>query len=161
MEKLQEECKQDTNEVFVFKRCGEYIVILKKPQQIFKCNEMRKDVKDKKYAKFRCNGLYVVDVIHSLTLKHNKDILHRSPFMWIRYEVNQFVTPDFYTENIDIICGHGIHYFLSLEAAYYECVIENGRHLQFRDNGQLQSDTLYKEGVATSSYWYNEDGKKF
>ncbi len=33
---------------------------MKKPLTNFKCNEMRKDIKDKKYAKFRCNGLLLI-----------------------------------------------------------------------------------------------------
>ncbi len=159
MEKLQEECKQ-YNEDYVFKRCGEYIVILKKPQQNFKCNEMRKNVKDKKYAKFRCNGLYVVDIIDGLTLEHKTKILHHSVYLWIWYEVNQFVAPDFYPENIDIVCGNGIHYFLSLDAAFhYEQAPKNGRWLQFYDNGQLRSDVLLKDGLPIMPYAYwSQDG---
>ncbi len=151
MEKLQEECKQYNEKDYVFKRCGEYIVILKKPQENFQCNEMRKDVRDKKYAKFRCNGLYVVDIIHGLTLKHANLIWHISDFGDILYEVGGFVKPDSYTKNIDYVCTHGIHYFLSLKAAYYYHYYDV-QYLEYHENGQLYLQIERKDGLNHGIY---------
>src|SRR4029078_8701441 len=119
MEKLQEECKQYLTSDFVFKRCSEYIIFLKKPLLKFQCNENRSGVIDKKYAKFRCNGLFVEDIIDCETLTHICKHNHKSAIFDIVYEVGTFVKPDSYNPNIQKICTNGIHYFLSLKAAYY------------------------------------------
>ncbi len=95
---------------------------------------------------------FVIDIIDSLNLKHEKSICHQSNYGDIIYEVDKFVAPDFYTENIDMVCANGIHYFLSLEAAYNY----HNYHLQYYDNGQLylqieQKDAL-NHGICVCFY---------
>jgi hypothetical protein len=146
---LYNECKK--YEGFMFKRCSDYIVILKQPNEDFKCNEMRKDIVNKKYAKFRCNKALVIDIIHSETLTHI-------------YEVDKVVLPDFYDLDIDEVCTHGIHYFLSLEPAYHYdtyyhyMTIGYCTFSQWYSTGQKQVELQYLDGKFHGKYitWYQD-----
>jgi hypothetical protein len=94
--RLQQACKIYLNGDFVFKRCSETIIVLQKPKENFQSNEKREDIKDKNYAKFRCNGLLTIDIIHCETLYHNKEYLHnRGPkpihYIVITIIINQMV----------------------------------------------------------------------
>jgi antitoxin component YwqK of YwqJK toxin-antitoxin module len=153
LDALLEECKK--YEGMMFKRCSKFIVILQKPLENFQCNEMRKNIKDKNYAKFRCNGAKVIDILHSETLEHKKKISHfrngaTNTEIATVYEVDKLVTPDYFDKNIEDICTHGIHYFLSLEAAfYYDCQNPiNGQFLRFYDNGQKWVEMNYVDGYV-------------
>lgn len=117
--KLYEECKKYPAD-YVYKRIREYIIVMRKPLDFFKCNEMRKDVKNKYFAKMRANYLFVVAIIHCQTLTYIQSIMHQfNEYPSLVYRVNQCVIPDNYDADIDCVCTFGIHYFLSLEAAYY------------------------------------------
>jgi hypothetical protein len=55
-----------------------------------------------------------------------------------RYEVGSYVKPDWFDNNLNSICSHGIHYFLTLEAALsyrpdIGCCWIDGK--EFDDNG--------------------------
>jgi hypothetical protein len=113
---------------------------MKKPEN-FKCNELR----DKKFAKFRCNGLITV-AIYDLNIKKFIDKLKHSVFiygifLYATYEVGILTQPDKYEEDISVICASGIHYFLSLEAALnYENGIvkyfKNAKMYRYDGNGK-------------------------
>ncbi len=141
-----------TYEDVVFKRCTfenkyDCIVILKKPSENFQCNETRQNIVNKKFAKFRCNGLITVAIYDLL---HKKFINGFSHFVYvesregwsIQYRVGKLSVPNSYNKNIEEICTHGIHYFLSLEAAL-----------------------CYKDGFVTQRFangikhYYNHNGK--
>lgn len=66
----------------------------------------RNGVINKNYAKFRCNGAFVVE---------GRGIsAHRTSFT---YAAGQWVFPKDYDVDSDIICSDGIHFFLTPEAA--------------------------------------------
>jgi hypothetical protein len=145
---------------YAFKRCHnpyhhstsyDCIVVMRKPENV-KCNELRTGVVDKNFAKFRCNGLITV-AIYDLNLK--KFILTLEHFVLIGYFLNvlnlnvtytvgTLTEPDKYAEDISLICGSGIHYFLSLEAALN---YKNG-WVEYRD----------EDG---NKYRYDSDGHKY
>ncbi len=51
------------------------LVILEKPTENFQCNENRKRVVDKNFAKFRCNGLITV-AIYIICIPRNLFIIY-------------------------------------------------------------------------------------
>jgi trehalose utilization protein len=111
------------NQGYVFKRCQSFfnpydcILVLQKPKENFQCNEERLNIKDKNYAKFRCNGLIAV-AIYDLTSNIFRPSLTHRPFSHeVIYSLGKLTTPDFYDNNVNRVCSFGIHYFLSLSAA--------------------------------------------
>ncbi len=138
--------KYDNQADFVFKKCisketgHACLVIGKKPQYFvydkngkrqsfnFLCNESRQNIGNKNFAKFRCNGLIIVEIYDLVTNKTLPFITHTcvlsfwSIFMpnrlvSIEYIKGEFIQPDEYDLNIEGICRPGLHYFLSREAA--------------------------------------------
>ncbi len=123
-----EALKDYMDQDYVFKRCCNYksydcIVILKKPATNFKCNELRSNIANRKFAKFRCNGLLTVAIydleskIFISCLDHCYEVPYRCISHDVSYTVGLLTTPHEYNEDKEIICSSGIHYYLSLEAA--------------------------------------------
>ncbi len=115
---------------YVFKRClnnniddGTYdcLIILQKPIEHFKCNESRKSVQNKDFAKFRCNGLLTIaiyDLRHKVFIYSLNHVAYYSCQLYkITYKVNTVTLPHDYDEDVEVICAPGIHYLLTLEAA--------------------------------------------
>jgi hypothetical protein len=96
--------------------------MLEKPLTDFICNESRRSVINKYWAKFRCNGLNVV-LIYDLILQKTVSFIGHETYRWgipiivTRYKVGEVVKPDQFDYNLDKVCTHGIHYFLTIEAA--------------------------------------------
>jgi antitoxin component YwqK of YwqJK toxin-antitoxin module len=69
-------------------------------------------------------------------------------FPKIIYEVGQFAIADFYNIDIDKICTNGIHYFLTLEAAfYYHYYPRNGLTKAYLENGQIEFEMNLKNTI--------------
>jgi hypothetical protein len=140
-----EEMFKNCNSNHVFKKSFDIftrhdcLVMLEKPSIGFICNEYRKSVKNKDMAKFRCNGLAVVSIFDEVDKIFRSFIRHLTilPYTTTSYEVGKLVKPNSFNPNLDEICTHGIHYFLTLKAAkgYQDgvCVIESVR---YDDDGQ-------------------------
>src|SRR5688500_6099539 len=120
------------NPVYVYKMCNSnnnyWLVIMKKlPNTI--TNESRKYVQDKKYAKFRASELEVIAIINIQDAKtidtinniyRVRNIMGNAiSFSNIIYKIGCKVKPDRFDFNLDVICSNGIHYFNSIEAAYF------------------------------------------
>lgn len=140
-----EEVFKDCNPNHVFKRCRSFeknhecLVMLEKPMNGFLCNESRKTVINKDFAKFRCNGLIVILIFDLVDHTCISWVNHISPIYYnmnTLYEVGKLVKPDFFDSDLNEICTHGIHYFLTLKAAkgYYNgsCIIDG---MRYDDNG--------------------------
>ncbi len=145
MGRLQEECKK-YNENYVFKKCGDCIVILYKPKDGFISNENRSEVIDKNFAKFRANRFFVKDIINYTTLQHLSVIYHQWEGTGIIYKVGTIIEPDDFDFMLNYICSHGIHYYLTLEAAFYHEMElpKYGQWKCFTENGRLIYDQYYK-----------------
>ncbi len=131
----------------VFKKCismyNEHpcILMLEKPIDDFFCNESRQWVTDSKWAKFRCNGLIVLiiyDLVTNITLDEIWHLNHNSNCM-TNYKVNTFVKPNGFDSDLDRVCGQGIHYFLTPEAAesysfYWGCIVIDDK--KYNENGK-------------------------
>lgn len=142
---LQEECKKYTN--VVFKKCSDCIIVLQKPKSEFLCNEMRKDIYDPNFAKFRANRLFVKDIIHYKLKTHLSFLPHKNDCTKIVYMINSCAKADKFESNLEEICTNGIHYFLTLEAAfYYELkTIKTGTVYEYYSNGRLKNEFNFKQ----------------
>jgi hypothetical protein len=82
----------------------------------FQCNETRQVV-DKRFAKYRANCLYVVRIldVENGAWKQQCSALRDPKTI---YRVGELVFPNGYEPNQDIVCGQGIHYFLTLQAVF-------------------------------------------
>ncbi len=119
---IQKHCEKYLNQpdLYVFKKCrGGFIVILKKPVDFFISNEMREDVINLNFAKFRGNEFFVEDIVHMITLEHVNKVDHHFRQTKTVYEVGKLVQPNFFDIDIDVVCGYGIHYYRSLLPAFY------------------------------------------
>jgi hypothetical protein len=112
----------------VFKRVGKYIIEMYIPDDAI-TTEKRNTV-DKFRSKFRTNKAFILSIYHDTTNEHidsiiNKKGIYKTLFFGVNitrnipedfeYEVGKMITTPF--DNPDSICGNGIHYFLSKEAA--------------------------------------------
>jgi len=105
-----------------FKRCGNTIVALQLPP-IEDTTLNRRGIVDKRYAKFRAKYcprvVFICDLYEDAMVPKKTHYYHPS---WTKpveivYQVGQRVEPDMYDRDMDNICSHGIHFYLSLEAA--------------------------------------------
>jgi hypothetical protein len=117
-----------------------HIIVMEKTINT-KTNEQR-IVFDENYAKYRASEMKVLLIINISTL----NIVRRPRTVFnvgkqvSMYRVDKIVIPDAYDENINVVCTNGIHYFKTLEGAYY-----------YR----------YPSGSYTGSWpIWNRDGKK-
>ncbi len=176
LQQLEKECKQYLHqpERYAFKKVGAKTIVVLQKTPNFISNEMRKGIFDKFHAKFRANEFLVVDIINMKTLKHNQyvdnlfDVVvyNRSPsqkdeVIKFRYEVGYIVKPDMYDNNIQNICTHGIHYYLSLDAAFYHNrQHKDGKCILYHKNGAKQYICSYQNGDLHGEYLeYDENGR--
>ncbi len=128
-----------------------------------KSNENRSNVFDPNYAKFRTNKIKVITIINVLTNEEmiTDNSMHESNLL---YKVGEIIESD-YTDDAEIVCGKGIHYFKTYDAAlsyyYRECGRTNGKRKGYFENGLKHFEINYKNGKhdGKSKEWY-EDGQK-
>lgn len=147
------------NPDIVYKSCGDFIVILKKLNDTI-TNENRCDVVDSKCAKFRANKLFTKMIINKFTGELIPEIANTSYSNKIVYKVGKVMVVDNYDFNINTICAPGIHYFKSIDAAYYFCNIGFlGKYKGYYDSGQIkiERDIVYIIGDKYTHYieWHN------
>jgi len=151
------------NPLFVFKICKNSIVVLKKLEDTI-TNESRSDVVDKNYAKFRGNKFYVEKIINLTTLEEMKEDTN-----WIHFKKNiTYVSGTTVEElgfesKLDQVCAQGIHYFLTLEPAYYYYMVFplHGTCKEWHDNGQKAKEYNRKNRMFDGKYeeWYRNGQK--
>jgi antitoxin component YwqK of YwqJK toxin-antitoxin module len=126
-----------------------------------KTNLNRKDIKDKEYAKYRCDKAKVISIEDNEGNKYSNAF---SPFYdkIIEYKVGEKVEEPVYNKDIDVVCGEGIHFFINKEIAllYGLDRVENGEYKKWYDNGQLFVQKQYVEGKEQGEYKrWNDDGQ--
>jgi antitoxin component YwqK of YwqJK toxin-antitoxin module len=154
------------NNEFVYKSCGEWVVIMKKlPDTI--TNETRSDVVDKFYAKFRANKLFVVKIVNKFSTEKSTDYVQNTFYLEkkITYVVNEEVCADNFDTNNDVMCGAGIHFFNSFKAAFFfEFPHKNftGKYYSWHYNGQICDKGTLSNGKLTGLriQWYINGNKK-
>lgn len=145
------------------KACYGWIVKL---QIIGENNEHRRGVEEcnKGRARFRCSEAKVLDIYHYQRCRqrwYRGGVVEKTNVamsMWDRtfeYIVGETVKVDNYETQVDKVCGAGIHYYLSEEAAL-SCpgvsnmiytTVANGVHREWDEDGQLVFECTFKGGV--------------
>ncbi len=117
-------------------------------------NLNRTDIKDKKYAKYRCNKALVISIEDNKGNKHENAFSSIYNEKSIEYKVGEKVEEPNYDKDIDIVCGEGIHFFLNKEIAllYGLDKVENGEYKEWHDNGQLYVQYHYIKDKIYGEY---------
>lgn len=165
MDQLKQICQSYRSYNHVFKKCfdqykNQYIVVLEKTNQT-RDNEMRSDVFNRDFASFRASVLKVLLIIDFKNLNYNLDQItsyYEKPItrvgdckiiqpIYTDYIKSELVHPDCYDEYIFNVCSNGIHYFKSLDAAYYydldQMEYVNGYCIRFNASGAKEGEGLY------------------
>lgn len=184
LQQIRDICKDYILSGHVFKKCKDiygnvYIVVLCKTQQT-KDNEKRSGVVNLWTAKFRADSLIPVLFINFETLNTDCDQIKHSFFkpstdfnfnlnlnlveIPTVYKKGYIVKPDHYDENINNICTNGIHYFKSLEPAYYYNINTDDRYytgycVGYYASGMIKETAWYLGGKYNGFYVsYHESG---
>ncbi|VBB18994.1 hypothetical protein YASMINEVIRUS_1526, partial [Yasminevirus sp. GU-2018] len=129
---------------YVYKLCSSrWIVILEKLPDTL-CNEGRSNVIDMKYAKFRADKLLVVMIFEAdKPTTKTQTITTQHKNIKTTYTVGKSVVPDFYDPRPNEVCSGGIHYFTTVDGAYYYRDPPNGysgRWFAWNDAGKRMLD---------------------
>lgn len=172
LEKLNNICSEYIkNPIFVYKKCNnrlndskdtykerDWLIVMKK-LEITKTNESRLDVLDERYAKFRADKCEVIKIINIHTLATTAYVINKYDCIETKYEVGKIVEAHEFDNDKEKVCSSGIHYFKSLEAAYfYELLIkQDGILIKWHDNGQKGAEGKYLNRMKSGKWesWYD------
>lgn len=171
-EKIVNLCQEYAkDESFVYKSCHNvreninYLVIMQK-DEFTRTNELRTDVLNPEYAKFRASCLKVIEIINI----NNPDekmssITNQFYSVPIIYKKGDFAYPNYFDENLNEICSNGIHYFKTIiPALFYMDAPKDytGTWYVWNDNGGKKECDNYLNGIlhGKSTGWYYDGEKK-
>lgn len=140
-----------------------WLIILKRTPAT-KTNELRKDVEDETYAKFRGSEFLVVQIIDIFNSNKTINSIYNQNYIGVTYAVDRIVKPNKYDENIHKVCSNGIHFFKTIKGAYYynlKSYNHTGKYLKYHDNGLTFVESTFIKGKLNGvSTKYYENGKK-
>ena len=160
--------KYINDDQYVYKMCNdEWIVIMRKLKPTrkrtraqlkntdpvieieTKTNESRSHVSDPMYAKFRANVLYVIKIVNANNGGEIQEVINNN-YRTTKYVVGQNVVPDHFDDRLDCIMTSGIHYFKTIEAAFYyfRSIPPDftGKWKRWNDCGKIWSEENYING---------------
>lgn len=171
---LKERCKQYLDKPdIVFKSCvyqkHSFIIVLQRIVGTM-TNENRDDVLKPNSAKFRGNMFLVLDIIDKF--KHNSinlifTVYDNKQFFYVKGRVSsvaKYTEDDFVGTSCNKICWKGIHFFKSIERAFYHDLanVENGDYWNFYDNGFPMAKYVYQNNkIVEKVKMWNYDGTEF
>ncbi len=167
MDKLFEACKLYLDDdKYVYKSCGNYIVVLEK--LIYsRTNESRTNVVDHKYAKYRANKLKTILVINKFDPSDVIVEIQNSYYTKkVVYRTGEIIEIVDYNYDLNEVCSTGIHYFKTIEQSFFWELLEcnptyTGKFIQWHDNGNKWYEGEYKEGKREGKWMYwHKDGTK-
>jgi hypothetical protein len=145
-----------------FKRCDNMMVVLYVPTPSNDCciisNEDRRDVKDKRFAKFRASEAWPICILNTTTGEFLPSYWHVNIYYApILYIINQWVmSPNGYERNQNVICAQGIHFFNHWLAAYcYESAYFYGS-IAFDESGKILVIWYQHRPLYESKITYND-----
>jgi antitoxin component YwqK of YwqJK toxin-antitoxin module len=154
LDELIKKCAEFTDNhndkhMYVYKLCKslskEWLILMKKLKDT-RTNEERKNVMNENYTKFRADKLAVIFIINvNNPFETTKTMIHKFDDTECLYEVDTIVEADYYDDDVRIVCSHGIHYFKTIEPAYYYRDIPIGYIGKWRkwyDNGAKKSEQI-------------------
>ena len=141
-----------------FKRCKYHLLGMQYNSDAN--NLARNGVKYKPFAKFRAKSvkvLFIYDVQHRKLIPEWK---HENGWTNVWYRVDKYTFADWWdASDVDDVCTHGIHFYLSLIAAICYITYFNGNN-NFQDSGVcVSAPTRYQMENATSERepnWYRK-----
>jgi len=117
--KAYEACK---DKKMGFKRCGYHIVAMQLPPKEDTTLNREIGSEDRRQAKFRAKYIPNVEFIYHLWARRMMEyVWHRWETTAIDYIQGKDVHPDLYDDDLTTVCSHGIHFYLTLEAALGHC----------------------------------------
>jgi antitoxin component YwqK of YwqJK toxin-antitoxin module len=141
-----------SNPKYVFKSCGNYIVVLEKLCYT-KTNESRSNIADPKYAKYRANKLKTILIINKFdpsdVITEIQNSFHTEKK--VVYRTNEIIKIYTYDYDLDVVCTRGIHYFRTIEQSFFWELLKfnptfTGKFIQWHENGNKEFEGEYKEG---------------
>jgi antitoxin component YwqK of YwqJK toxin-antitoxin module len=172
LETIRKIAEPFTNSNTVYKICiNKYIVILEKLEDT-QDNEKRKSVINSHYAKFRADQLKVIKIIDLNNLNSDvKEVLNSyedpttGKYVKLLYKVGTIAIANEYDSNINNICSNGIHYFKTIDGAfYYGFVPKNytGKWYYYYCEGNVECETEYVNGLLHGKKieWHENNIKK-
>ena len=129
-----------------------------------KTNLYRKDIADATKAKYRCNKAKVLKIEDSEGKEYSKATSLIYTNKKLKYVVGEKVKEKNYNEDIEVVCGEGIHFFLDKEVAllYGLDGVKEGIYQEWYDNGQKEVECTYKDinldGLFQS--WFDNGQKR-
>jgi antitoxin component YwqK of YwqJK toxin-antitoxin module len=172
LKKIKRLYKEYINSRYVYKKCSDYseseidkskkwLIIMEKLDDTIS-NEERNDVFDKKYAMFRCNKIKVIEIFNANDPELKKDKIinmyensENKQLTYTTYEINKIVHPDSYNEDINQVYSNGIHYFKTIDCAYfYEVtpIMHSGPVTKWHENGRVYLTGKYLNGLETGKW---------
>jgi hypothetical protein len=111
-----------------YKSCSGCIIELRYPTKEeyseFCANEDREAIVDHRLAKYRANAMFVLRIWDVTKGTWIDEISHTwtGPWHTVWYRVGNLVFPNTYDPNENEVCAPGIHYFHSLQPAFFWCL---------------------------------------
>jgi hypothetical protein len=200
LDKIKEKCAKYSTPDYVFKYCKEtyknifrkreknIIIVLQKleGENPTITNESRNGIIDPNYAKFRASHLKVIlifDMDHP-EIEYESIINKLFDYTLLTYRRDCIVYADKFDKNLDNICSNGIHYFKTVDGAFYYqsyWVNKTGKYIYYNDdgskykegdfskkmfkycnydsNGNLIREDIYFDSVIAHIIQYNSDGE--
>ena len=138
---------------YVFKSCQkDWIVVLEKIEDTITNENRQADIYDYDFATFRGSHFKVASIINKFTLEPVYTITN-SCFLksTVTYVVGEIVCADIFDPHSNNVISNGIHYFLSIDQAfYYELDTKgdyNGKFVEWFANGKLRCARFYVDGI--------------
>jgi antitoxin component YwqK of YwqJK toxin-antitoxin module len=167
---LKKCAKYTKSEYYVYKSCCDvlskkdktsrkWLVVMKKIKET-KTNEDRSKVIYFNNAKFRENKLKDIKIFNKNNPdKTKKMIINEYENKKLRYTVGRIVKIDDYDEDIEIVCSNGIHYFKTLEPAYYYGDMQKNytcKWIRLYEDGRNIDEGDYIDGKKSGHWicWY-------
>jgi hypothetical protein len=153
-------CAKYNDSKYVYKKCRdgeaiEWIVVLEKIMGTM-TNEERKSVHDASKAKFRASKLDVVAIFNLLDPSETENKIISEYFdIDTIYEVGKTVYSDKYDHDIEKICSNGIHYFNTIEPAYFYIQPPKnytGIYNSWYENGEIMCEGSIIDGLKSGKW---------
>jgi|SRR3989304_6866905 len=151
----------------VYKGCRDGMVVTLKIDRNGLNNLERKGVVDPNHAKFRCQKAEVVGIV-SMVTKETAEMAISGRDEHFCYGVGEMVEEPEYNAEIEIVCGNGIHFFLTEESAEFHALFlmnfvgYTGEFKSWYDNGQQWERGWCMDGklVGGRHEWWSMNGRK-
>lgn len=134
----------------VFKSCSDYIVVLTKLPETYTNDSRSSD--NKTYAQCRGDKFLVNDIINKFEVSKKRDRIQNSCYAkkQIWYIVGEIVQADDYDKYVQNISSRGIHYFKTIEQAFYwelgKIPTYSGDWIMWHHDGNLSALVNLKNG---------------